>query len=75
MMFAPVLSVECEGLRRTLDIDDVTWVVCEQTHRAALGPCRALLFHGPGVVRRVVEFPDNWDLLPEPELRALSESR
>lgn len=58
-----------EGRVRRFRIGPAPWLVCEH-HQSDSGP--SLVFFGPGVGRRVRNFPPNWCELSDEALYALS---
>jgi hypothetical protein len=56
------------GIGRYFRVEGQNWLVCSD--QSSNGP--ALLFLGPGVMRRVRQFPANWLALTDDALYALS---
>ena len=67
----PQFPACASGIGRHFRVDGIAWLVCADGSRN--GP--ALLFLGPGVMRRVRQYPADWLELSDDALYALSWSR
>lgn len=69
---APPIPKFCENARmRRFSVGPYPWLACENCD----GDGTALLFFGPGVARRVRNYPEQWYDLSDEALYALSWSR